>query len=83
MRNKLPDLNNHLFEQLERLNDPELKGEDLAQEIKRAHSISEIAGKIIDSAKTTVLAARLLSNGGFKKEDLPLIFETKQIADKV
>lgn len=34
-RNKLTDLNNHLFEQLERLNDGDLEGEELEKEIKK------------------------------------------------
>ena len=40
MRNSLVDLNNYLFEQLERLNDEE---SDLAEEIIRAKAIGDIA----------------------------------------
>lgn len=59
MRNTLGDLNNHLFEQLERLNDEELKGEELKEEIVRAKSITDIAAKIIDNANTVLQAKKL------------------------
>ncbi|WP_099346265.1 hypothetical protein [Clostridium tertium] len=59
MKNTLGDLNNHLFEQLERLNDEELKGEELKEEISRAKSITDIASKIIDNANTVLQAKKL------------------------
>lgn len=59
MKNTLVDLNNHLFEQLERLNDEDLKGDTLKEEIMRAKSITDIASKIIDNANTVLDAKKL------------------------
>ena len=50
MRNTLTDLNNHLFEQLERLNDEELTDEQLEKEIKRTDAMKDIATQIIANA---------------------------------
>ena len=36
MKNTLGDLNNILFEELERLNDDDLKGDELQQEMNRS-----------------------------------------------
>lgn len=50
MKNKLNDLNNHLFEQMERLNDEDLSSEELEREIKRAKAMSSIASNIVSNA---------------------------------
>lgn len=54
MKNKAVDLYNHLFLQLERLNDDKLKGEKLTEECNRASSISNVATQIINMAKVEV-----------------------------
>jgi len=59
-KNKLLDLNNHLFEQLERLNDDDLKGDDLAEEIKRAKSVGFVASQIINNAKLALDAQKII-----------------------
>lgn len=65
-RNTLEDLNNHLFCQLERLNDEDIKGDKLQEEITRAKAISDIATQIISNG-SLVLRAQT-----FMHEYLPL-----------
>lgn len=59
MENKLTDLNNILFEQIERLNDDDLHGEALKQQIKRSRAIESVAGMIIANANTVLKAEKL------------------------
>ena len=59
MRNTLVDLNNHLFEQLERLNDEELTDEQLEKEIKRTDAMKDIATQIIANANIVLKATEL------------------------
>jgi hypothetical protein len=49
-KNRLTDLNNHLFAQVERLGDETLKGDALREEIERAWAISKVSQHIINNA---------------------------------
>lgn len=59
MENKLTDLNNILFEQIERLNDDDLHGDALKRQIKRSQAIESVAGMIIANANTVLKAEKM------------------------
>ena len=75
MKNKLSDLNNHLFEQLERLNDIDLKGEELGEEIIRAKAISNIANTIINSGTLALEAQKVKNNSMSAEFNIPKMLE--------
>lgn len=70
-RNTLMDLNNHLFEQMERLNDDELSDDKLAKEIQRAKSMSDVSAKIIDNAKLALDAEMYKAEYGGNAVTMP------------
>ena len=59
MAKNLTDLNEILFNQLERLSDPALDGDALEAEIKRTEAVTKVAGQFISSANTTLNALKL------------------------
>lgn len=58
MKNTLTDLNNYLFAQLERLNEEELEGEKLENEMKRTKAIVSVASAIVDNAHIALQAIK-------------------------
>lgn len=74
-RNKISDLNNHLFEQLERLNEEDLTGDHLKEEIARARAITGIASQIVANGQL-VLKATIAKNEYLNRgEKLPSLLE--------
>lgn len=57
VKNTFDDLSNHLFEQLERLNDADEN--DLMVEIDRAKAVAGIADKIIDLGNMAISAEKV------------------------
>lgn len=62
MRNTLGDLNNHLFAQLERLSDEDLKGNQLTEEIERAKAVTSVANQIISNGSLVLQAQKYYDN---------------------
>lgn len=74
MKNKLTDLNDHLFAELERLSDEELVGDQLDTELKRADAISKISTQIISNGHLALRAAQLKADYG-AEVSVPLLQE--------
>lgn len=64
MKNKLTDLNDHLFAQLERLSEEDLTADQIEQECKRADAIVAVSDQILNGANTQLKAATLIANHG-------------------
>lgn len=75
MKNTLGDLNNHLFAQLERLSDEEIKGEKLIEEIKRAEAVSKIASQIVSNGSLVLKAKTFVDNSLDANTNVPKILE--------
>lgn len=83
MKNKLADLNNHLFAQLERLGDEELKGDALTEEINRAKAITNIAQQIVNSGNLVLSAIKTKEEYFPNQKMLPEMFSAEPGADVI
>lgn len=82
MKNKLTDLNDHLFAQLERLSDEELTAEEIAQEVTRTDAMVKVSEQIIGNATIVLRGAELLAEHGGKgtfEHMLPMMSGTKLV----
>lgn len=70
-KNKLSDLNDHLFAQLERLSSEDMSIEDIEKEVKRAGAMVQVADKITGNADLQLKAAKLFADHGEKM--LPML----------
>ncbi|MEN5278892.1 hypothetical protein ABE527_18345 [Brucella sp. TWI432] len=84
MKNRLIDLNNHLFAQLERLSDEDLTVEQINAEAKRSDAIVAISEQIISNADLALKAVNTIAIRGEKfKPALPMIFDKSKQIDGV
>lgn len=70
-KNTLMDLNDHLFEQMERLNDDDLTAEELGKEINRAKAMTDVASQIVDVADITLKAYKFKNSYDNDGTELP------------
>lgn len=53
-QNKIDNVRDHLFMQLERLNDDSLTREQMEMEIEKAKAVSQVAATLIQTAKVEI-----------------------------
>lgn len=75
MKNKLTDLNDHLFAQLERLGEEGIDDAKIEMEAKRAEAMVQVADQIIRNADLQLKAVTVLERTGdrFAKPLAPMI----------
>lgn len=77
MKNKLIDLNDHLFEQLERLNDESLTTEQIVREVTRTDAMVKVSEQIISNANLVLRGAELVAEYGGKYEHLLPLYKER------
>ncbi len=77
MKNKLTDLNNHLFAQLERLGEEDISKEDLEKEVTRSKAITSVSTQIVNNARLALDAEKFKANGMPLNQTMPGMLEVK------
>lgn len=77
MQNNLSDLNNHLFAQLELLENGELSEKDLDLELKKSKAITQISSQILNIARLQIAAINTAESCGLCNEEMPALIAIK------
>ncbi len=72
-KNRLSDLNDHLFAQLERLGQDDLTVEQIEAEVARSEAIIGVSTQVMKNADIHLKAAQMLADNGLAFQDaLPM-----------
>ena len=78
IKNTLGDLNNHLFEMMERLNDDNLPDEQLERELRRAEGMTKVSEQIIRNGELQFKAMVHLDEYGYNQDKkVPTMLEVR------
>lgn len=79
MKNTITDLNNYLFEQLERLNDDSLSKDELDRQLRKTDSIVKVADKIIQNGELAFRTMQHMDQYGYGSaaKQVPQMLDTK------
>ena len=75
MKNKLIDLNDHLFAQLERLGEESLEGDKLKEEAERTKAIVAVSSQIVGNARLA-FDVQLAVGDQISRTNLPKMLES-------
>ena len=68
MKNTLTDLNNYLFEAIERLTDEDITAEEMDREMQRAGAICKVSETIIRNGELALKVAQTQNEYGYNLE---------------
>lgn len=78
MKNTLTDLNNYLFETLERLTDDSMSEDELQKEILRSKAVTTVAETIIQNGHLALSTMKHMDDMGYDgRRALPTMLESK------
>ena len=79
MKNTLGDWNNFLFEQLEKLADDDIKGDELEGEIRRSEAMAKVSEQIIKTGELQLRAIQHMDEYGYEREKaVPEMLEVRR-----
>ena len=81
MKNKLTDLNDHLFAQLERLGNESLSKEDLSKEVERSRAITDVSKQVVGNARLVLDAEKFMADGAsmVRRKNMPAMLGSKEL----